>query len=192
MFKEYTEKTFNIGELEGLSKDQIDAHLGLYEGYVKNTNALLKDIERLKSTGTEDERAVSELTRRFGFEFNGMRLHEYYFEQFDQAATNDSEALKTALAEQYGSFEAWKEDIIRIAKMRGVGWALLVKDEREGNLHNIWVGDHELGQLGGQQILLALDVWEHAFLIDYKPSERGNYIEAFFKNLNWGVVEGRF
>ncbi len=187
MQKLYTQKEFQLPELEGLSKKQIDAHLGLYAGYVKNVNLLIEKIDGLKEQGGPE---LAELSRRFGFEFNGMRLHEYYFEQFEQGE-GENTVLKEKLAEQFGSFEAWQDDFKRIGKLRGAGWTLLVQDEANGNLFNIWVNDHELGHLGSQKVLLAMDVWEHAFLLDYLPSERGDYIDAFFKNLNWNIVEGR-
>lgn len=185
----YEEKKFNIGELDGISAKQIEEHLKLYTGYVKNVNAFMEKIAELKKG--DGGPALAELQRRFGFEFNGMRLHEYYFEQFEKSESGGAK-LKDALAEQYGSYDAWAEDFKAIGKLRGVGWALLVQDERTGHLHNIWVSDHEVGHLGGQKILLAMDVWEHAFLLDHLPSGRGDYIEAFFRNLDWGVVEGRF
>lgn len=184
----YEEKKFNIGELDGISAKQIEEHLKLYAGYVKNANALMEKIAELKKG---DGPAPAELRRRFGFEFNGMRLHEYYFEQFGKSESG-GEKLKDALVEQYGSYDAWAEDFKAVGKLRGVGWALLVQDERTGHLHNTWVSDHEVGHLGGQKILLAMDVWEHAFLLDYLPSGRGDYIEAFFRNLDWSVIEGRF
>ena len=182
----YTEKQFNIPALQGLSEKQIQAHLGLYAGYVKNTNLLLEKMEGLKGDAGPE---MSEMTRRFAFEFNGMRLHEYYFDQFVVGGSAE-ESLKTGLAEQFGSFDAWKEDFVRIGKMRGIGWALLVRDGDK--LLNIWVTDHEIGHLGGVEVLLAMDIWEHAFLLDYLPAERAKYIEAFFANLQWSVVETRF
>jgi superoxide dismutase, Fe-Mn family len=189
--QEYQKKEFTIGELEGLSTKQIEAHLGLYAGYVKNTNKVMSLIEEMKKDAEANAYQLSEVKRRFGFEFNGMRLHELYFEQFE-ASDNASENLKAALVKQYGSYEAWEAEFKAVGKMRGVGWALLIQDERTGHLHTNWVSDHEVGHLGGQKILLAMDIWEHAFLVDYLPSERGVYIDAFFKNLQWGVVEERF
>lgn len=188
--QKYTEKSFDLSGVEGLSEAQLIAHLGLYAGYVKNTNLLLEKLEAMRgenATGPE----ISELSRRFGFEFNGMRLHEYYFEQFE-GGEGAAESLKAALAEQYGSYELWEADFKRVGKLRGAGWTLLVQDELNGNLYNIWVNDHELGHLGSQKIVLAMDVWEHAFLVDYLPSQRGEYIDIFFKNLNWDVLEKRF
>lgn len=187
----YEAKTFNLGILEGLSEKQISEHLKLYEGYVKNINKLMSRIEELKKDSETHAYELAEVKRRLGFEFNGMRLHEYYFEQFESSDGDDG-ALKAKIEEQFGSYDAWKAEFEAVAKMRGVGWALLMQDNRTGMLHNVWVSDHEVGHLGGQNILIACDVWEHAFLLDYLPSERGKYIEAFFKNLNWQVVESRY
>lgn len=191
MAKHYTAKSFNLPELKGLSQKQIEVHLGLYAGYVKHVNVLHDTLEALMKDSEANAYALSEVKRRFGFEFNGMRLHEYYFEQFE-ALNGDKQTLREMITAQFGSFEAWKAEFMAVGKMRGIGWALLVQDDTTGALMNIWVSDHEFGQLGGQKILLAMDVWEHAFMVDYVPSERGKYIDAFFENLNWQVVESRF
>lgn len=191
MLKSYEAKTFTLGPLEGLSETQIAEHLKLYAGYVKNMNALLEKIEKHKQNSEAMAHELSELVRRIGFEYNGMRLHEYYFSQFEKSE-GSSDALKKAIEEQYGSFDAWKAQASATAVMRGIGWVLLVQDEMNGNLLTIWVSDHELGQLGGQKILFALDVWEHAYTVDYKPTERAKYVEAFWKNLNWQKVEQRY
>ncbi len=183
----YIQKNYAFKGLKGLSDRQIEAHLGLYAGYVKNVNLLLEKIDTARAAN--DEPALSELTRRFAFEFNGMRLHEYYFDQF-VAKGDAGETLNKALVSQFGSVEAWKADFVRIGKMRGIGWALLVRDGDK--LLNIWVSDHELGHLAGVEIILAMDIWEHAFLLDYLPSERAKYIDAFFDNLQWVSVEARF
>lgn len=191
MRKTYEAKTFTLSPMEGLSETQIAEHLKLYAGYVKNTNALLEKIDAHKQNSEAMAIELSELTRRMGFEYNGMRLHEYYFTQFEKT-DGSKDALKTALADQYSSFEGWQKQATATAMMRGIGWVLLVQDETNGNLLTIWVSDHELGQLGGQKILFALDVWEHAYTVDYKPTERAKYLEAFWKNLNWQNVENRY
>lgn len=190
MLQSYTAKTFALAPMEGLSETQISEHLKLYAGYVKNTNALLEKIETHKQNSEAMMIELSELVRRFGFEFNGMRLHEYYFSQFEKSE-GSKDAVQQALAAQYGSFDAWKKQASATAMMRGIGWVLLVQDETNGNLITAWVSDHELGQLGGQKILFALDVWEHAYTVDYKPTERAKYLEAFWKDLNWQKVEER-
>lgn len=191
MKQSYTAKTFNLGAMEGLSETQIAEHLKLYAGYVKNTNTLMEKIAAHKQNSEAMAIELSELTRRFGFEYNGMRLHEYYFSQFE-ASEGSADKLKMALESQYGSFDAWKQEVSAMAVMRGIGWVLTVVDEMNGNLLNVWVSDHELGQLGGQKIVFALDVWEHAYTVDYKPTERAKYVEAFWKNLNWQKVEERY
>lgn len=190
MLQPYTAKTFTLSPMDGLSETQISEHLKLYAGYVKNTNALLEKVETHKQNSEAMMIELSELVRRFGFEFNGMRLHEYYFSQFEPSE-GSKDAVRKALEVQYGSFDAWKKQASATAMMRGIGWVLLVQDETNGNLITAWVSDHELGQLGGQKILFALDVWEHAYTVDYKPTERAKYLEAFWKNLNWQSVENR-
>lgn len=191
MKQAYVAKDFKLETLDGLSESQITEHLKLYAGYVKNTNILMEKIAAHRQNGDASTTELSELTRRFGFEFNGMRLHEYYFTQFEKTV-GDLTDLKISLEAQYGSFEAWKTEASVTAMMRGIGWVLLVKDEVNGNLHTVWISDHELGHLGGQKILFALDVWEHAYCVDYKPTERAKYLEAFWKNLNWQKVEERY
>lgn len=191
MMKPYEAKTFSLGALDGISETQIAEHLKLYAGYVKNTNALLEKIDTHKKNAEAMAHELSELVRRIGFEFNGMRLHEYYFSQFEKS-DGSKDALKKEIETQYGSFDLWKNQISAMAVMRGIGWVLLVEDETNGNLLSIWVSDHELGQLGGQKILFALDVWEHAYTVDYKPTERAKYVEAFWKNVNWQKAEERY
>lgn len=189
----YQEMKFEIGALEGLSPKQIEAHLALYAGYVKNVNAIGSELARLMEDSEKNAIELSELKRRYGFEWNGMRLHELYFSALGNAAapTLDS-PLAQALAEQYGSVDAWIVQAKAMGVMRGIGWVLLVLDEMTGKLETIWVSDHEVGHLAGAKVLLALDVWEHAYMVDYPPSGRKTYIEAFFKNLNWKAIEARY
>ena len=184
-------KTFAIGELDGLSAKQIEEHLKLYAGYVKNTNALIEKIESHRQHSDTMGTELAELTRRMGFEWNGMRLHEVYFTQFEKGG-EEKTSLQTALATQYGSFEAWKAQVTATGLMRGIGWVLLVNDKETGNLHTIWVSDHEYGHLAGTDVIFALDVWEHAYGVDFTPTQRAPYIEAFWKNLNWNNVEARY
>lgn len=192
---EYTAKQFNLPELEGLSADQVKAHLGLYEGYVKHTNLLRQQIADLTALDKEKYAyAIMETRRRLGFEFNGMRMHEYYFEQFEEgavAADTDS-ALAKVVGEKYGSWDGFLEHFTTVGMTRGIGWTILYYDQDGKTPHVAWVADHELGQLGSLPIILAMDMWEHAFMVDYLPSEKKQYIDAFFKNLNWTKVEARF
>jgi len=190
----YTPKTFNLPALSGLSEKQIKVHLGLYEGYVKHVNLIREKINALKS-GDADGNAyiIAELRRRFAFEFDGMRMHELYFEQFEgsQTSLTAGGAFGKAIAAKYEDQDLVAH-IKEVAGSRGIGWVVVYADPRADTLHTVFVNDHELGQLAGLPILLALDLWEHAYMVDYVPAEKKNYVEAFFANLNWSVIEKRF
>lgn len=190
----YDEKKFDLPAIEGISKASVDAHLGLYAGYVKNFNAIQALLENLMVDSETNAHALSELVRRASFEFDGMRLHEYYFAQWEQMAItpSTSSALYTALTKQFGTFENWQVRFKNIGMMRGPGWAILYFDPTTHTFHNAWVGEQHQGHFATLPIILALDVWEHAFIADYGTGGRSAYIDAFFKNLNWGVVEKRF
>ncbi len=191
----YTTKTFNLPELSGLSAEQIKVHLGLYAGYVKHVNLIPEKIAQLaKENKLENQYLIHELRRRFGFEFNGMRMHEYYFEQFENEATerDANSTLEKATTEKYGNGENFVAHIREVAGSRGIGWVVVYADPRANTIHTVFVNDHEVGQLAGLPVLLALDMWEHAFMVDYAPSEKASYIDAFFANLNWQTIETRF
>lgn len=187
----YSEQTFSLPELRGLSAKQIEVHLKLYAGYVKNTNAVLAKLDEYRGNAEANAIAINELTRRLPFEFNGMRLHELYFEALggDGQATG---GLVDALAAQWGSFDAWKAEFVAVGSLRGIGWAILAYDAKAKRFINHWVSDHELGHLGGLNVIIAMDVWEHAFMVDYVPADRSKYISAFFDNLKWDVVTARY
>lgn len=190
----YTVKTFNLPELKGLSKDQIAVHLALYEGYVKHTNLIMEKIAQYRDADAQGNAyAIAELRRRLGFEFDGMRMHEYYFEQFEGEKGGDPKsALAKAVAEKYGSGENFIAHVKEVAGTRGIGWVVVYADPRGKTIHTAFVNDHEIGQLAGLPILLALDLWEHAYMVDYKPAEKKTYVEAFLDNVNWTVIENRF
>lgn len=191
----YEARKFELPTLEGISEKQVTVHLGLYEGYVKHTNLIREQIRDLEATDKEKYAyATMELRRRLGFEFNGMRMHEYYFAQFEGGAKDADTAgtLAAAVSEKYGSWDAFVEHFMNVGMTRGIGWTILYYDHIGKTPHVAWVSDHELGQLGGLPIILAMDMWEHAFMVDYTPSEKKAYIEHFLKNLNWEVAEQRF
>lgn len=177
--------------MEGFSQTLLQNHFTLYQGYVTNTNKLsdlLAGMLKEDRTGTPQ---YSELKRRFGFEFNGMRLHEYYFENLGGKASLDkSGTLAKKLADAYGSDDAWEKDFRATGMMRGIGWVILYQDNVSGGLFNQWINEHEVGHLAGCRPILVMDVFEHAFMTDYEL-KRADYIAAFFKNINWEVVEGR-
>ena len=187
---EYTAREFNIPELKGISQTNIDEHLKLYAGYVKNTNKILADLK----DDSIDSYAKSEMQRRLGFEFDGMRNHEFFFASLAEGAKPlavDS-FLKDEIEKEWGSFDTWLESFKTLAKTRGVGWAMLYYDKHAERLINVWVDEQHLGHLTGAAPVLALDMWEHSFVADYQPSGKGQYIDDFFENLNWEVIEHNF
>ncbi len=193
----YTAKTFNLPTLQGISEKQIKVHLALYEGYVKNINLITETLKGYASYGDKasegDKLAIAELRRRLAFEFDGMRMHEYYFEQLEAGSSKleAGRALSNAVEEKYGE-KGLEAHIREVAGSRGIGWVVVYADPIGKTIHTTFVGDHEVGQLAGLPILLALDLWEHAYMVDYVPAEKKNYIDAFFANLNWSVIEKRF
>src|SRR3989344_1761714 len=190
----YIPKTFNLPALEGISAEQIRVHLALYEGYVKHVNLILEKLAAGRSGEIElDPYLAAELRRRLGFEFDGMRMHEYYFAQFEGGSTalTASGPLAQMSHEKYGD-QGLETHIKEVAGTRGVGWVVVYYDAVANTVHTAFVADHEIGQLAGLPIILALDMWEHAYMVDYVPADKKNYVDAFFANLNWGVIEERF
>jgi len=188
----YTPKKWNLSGLKGISDKTLETHFGLYEGYVKNTNLLNEQIaSKIEAGPAGSDPGFAELVRRLGWEYNGMRLHELYFDNMTSSAAEPSARIKDALAAAYGDFETWKKDFAAVGGMRGVGWAIAYQDPVTGRITNHWIELHQDGNLAGFAPIVVMDVWEHAFLLDYKPSERGKYIEAFFSNINWPTIAGR-
>ena len=193
----YTEQKFeHLRSLEGISDDQVGEHLALYAGYIKQVNALNDELGELRERGRASgkDHEFAELTRRLGFEYNGMILHEYYFSNLRAGADPKpvpSSRIAQSLGESFGTLEQWRADFHAIAGMRGIGWVLLCQDPVTRRLTNHWVTLHEIGVPAGFKPLLVLDVWEHAFMRDYKATEKGRYVEAFFRNVDWRVVEQR-
>ena len=190
---EYTPKTFTIPALDGISAKSIEEHLGLYQGYVKNFNAISKQLPEYAQDSEKHAHALSELIRRRSFEFGGMRLHEIYFSQFEGGAKEMTDGLlKEALTKEYKDPAHLIPYLKAIGLMRGPGWALLYYDKESNQLLAGFSGEQHQGHFATLPVILALDVWEHAFLLDYGAQGKGKYIDAFFKNLNWEEVEKRF
>lgn len=193
----YKPKTFNLADLEGISNQTLEMHFKLYEGYVTNTNTLNERLASLVKEGgvpAADMPAYSELKRRLGFETNGMVLHEYYFENMKRHGGGEppqGSEFRSAVEKTFPSFATWKADFSAVGKMRGVGWAICYLDPHSGSVSNHWIDLHETGNVAGFVPLLVMDVWEHAFLLDYKPADRPKYIEAFLSNVDWSVVSAR-
>ena len=192
--KTYTPKKWDLSGLQGISDATLEMHFGLYEGYVKNTNTLIELTGEARRNGEAagSNPKFAELVRRMGWEFNGMRLHEYYFDNLAKSSNElKSGRLYDTLGASYGDFETWKKDFFAVGGMRGVGWAIAFYDPAAQQISNHWIEQHHNGNLAGFIPIVVMDCWEHAFIKDYKPSERGKYIEAFYANLNWSVCESR-
>ena len=190
----YEAKQFIVPELDGISRKTTDEHLGLYQGYVKNLNTMTALLWDLLKDPEKNSHAISELARRRSFEFGGMRLHELYFPQFEGGAKSldTNGQLAKSLAETYGSLEMTLQAVRQAGMMRGPGWSLLYYDKEGETFQLGFSGEQHMGHVVTLPIVLALDVWEHAFILDYGAQGKGKYIDAFFKNLNWEVVEKRF
>ena len=195
--KTYKPKTFNLSGLTGISDKTLEMHFELYEGYVTNTNLLTEKIAAILADGRVDQEempAYSELTRRLGFEYNGMVLHEYYFGNMKARGGDEAprgSQFRAAVERSFPTYDIWKTDFVSVGKMRGVGWAMCYLDPTTGRISNHWITLHETGNVSGFVPLLVMDVWEHAYLLDYKPADRPKYIEAFLGNIDWDAVESR-
>ncbi len=179
--------------MAGFSDTILNNHFSLYQGYVKNTNSVMDllngMLKDLKADAPSPQYA--ELKRRMGWEFNGMRLHEYYFDNLGgKKALSKTGKLTGVLAAQFGMYEAWEADFRATGAMRGIGWVVLYQDNPTGKMFNQWINEHDTAHWAGCRPLLVMDVFEHAYMLDYGTKKVG-YIDAFFKNIDWGVVESR-
>lgn len=182
----YQPKSFDLSGLKGISDRTLEMHFKLYEGYVDAVNELTEKILKRPDD--------SELKRCLGFEYNGMALHEYYFGNLKRDGggnPKEGSPFYKKAQDAFASFEAWKKDFVGTGQMRGIGWVVCYEDPSSGRLSNHWITLHDGGNIAGYRPLLVMDMWEHAFLLDYKPSEKAEYIEAFFSNVDWESVEKR-
>lgn len=177
--------------MEGFSETLLKNHFTLYQGYVTNTNKELDALAQLLKDDKSGTSEFAELKRRLGWEFNGMRLHEYYFENLGgkEGIRRDGKLVKK-LAEDFGSYELWEKEFRAMGAMRGIGWIILYQDVTNGRLINFWINEHDVSHPAGCAPLLIMDVFEHAFMVDY-GLKKADYIGAFFKNIDWSVVEKR-
>jgi superoxide dismutase, Fe-Mn family len=179
--------------MPGFSDNALNTHFKLYQGYVKNTNLLISLINQLIIEGKQSSPQYQELKRRFGWEFDGMQLHELYFSNLGGKGTklDVNSPLYKQIIQDFGTYDAWQKDFMETGMIRGVGWSVLYQDPIEGRLLNIWIGEHDIGHLAGGKPILIMDVWEHAFMLDY-GTDRMAYIKAFFDNVQWNAVAKRY
>ena len=192
--KPFSVQNFAIPTLHGISETTTNEHLKLYAGYVKNANLIIEHIEEYAKDSAKFAYELGELQRRFAFEFGGIRNHEFYFASFigGAAPLQTESKLAEAINAQWISFDAFLARFKAIALTRGIGWAKLVYDPASKQLLTVWVDEQHLGQLPDTKTILALDMWEHSFVADYLPSGKATYVEDFFKNLNWSVIENNY
>ncbi|MFA6047580.1 MAG: Fe-Mn family superoxide dismutase [Parcubacteria group bacterium] len=184
----YTKKDYSrLLGTPGFSEKALETHFALYEGYVTNTNRILEELGEYKG----DSIQYAEMKRRLGWEFDGMRLHEYYFDSMGGNKELDKNSkLYQTLEKEFGSFEEWQNDFISTGKMRGIGWVILYQDPTNNKLMNFWINEHNDGHPTGLNLILNMDVFEHAFMIDY-GKDKASYIDAYMKTINWEEVEER-
>lgn len=190
----YQVKNFNhLISLDGFSEQLFKNHFTLYEGYVANTNKLNDLLVGMEREGKFGVPEYAELKRRFGWEFSGMRLHEYYFGNLTKKhqEINKNSELFSAIVKEFGSYEMWEKDFKFMGAMRGIGWVILYHDKLASRLFNVWINEHDVGHLAGAEPLLVVDVFEHAFMLDY-GLKKADYVESFFKVIDWEVVNLRY
>jgi len=190
--KELTPKNFsNLLGMEGFSEKMLTLHFQLYEGYIKNTNLLLKKWEEFRAKGDFSDPSFGEMKRRFGWEYNSVKLHELYFGNLGKEKSDPRDSsFEETVSEQFGSFDKWKDEFLGVAGTRGIGWTILYRDHATQRLVNCWIDEHNNGHLVESEPILVLDVFEHAFLTDYGV-DRKKYLTAFMKNVQWDKVESR-
>jgi len=177
--------------MSGFSETLLNNHFTLYQGYVKNTNTLDETLTQLRKEGKGADPGFAELKRRYGWEFNGMRLHECYFDNLGgKEQLNQDSRLAARIRQDFGSFDDWAQDFKSTGAMRGIGWAILYQDLTTGRLQNFWINEHDAGHPACSAPILIMDVFEHAFMTDY-GLKRADYISTFFQNIEWGIAEQR-
>lgn len=176
----------------GFSDALLKQHFELYAGYVKNANALHDELAA-SSPAKPPTPSWSELKRRFGWEWNGMRLHEIYFGNMTRTSRppEKNEPLAARIGKDFGSRDAWEKEFRATGSLRGIGWAALVWDPLAQHLFNVWIDEHDRGALAGCPVVLVMDGFEHAFLTDY-GTKRGDYIDAFLAAVDWEEAARRF
>ncbi len=192
--EEYRARDFSnlVGKVKGLDAELLNLHFTLYQGYVKHSNALSSSLEEMRANGEDQTNVYGALLRRFSWEYDGMRLHELYFENMGGVnALGAKEALYKKIEKDFGSFEAWRQNFAATGLIRGIGWVILYQDPIHGELRNIWVEEHNINHIPGANPILVMDVWEHAYLTEF-GLDRAKYIETFMKNINWSVASERF
>lgn len=176
-------------DIDGLSKRMLDEHFKLYEGYVKKSNEIQTKLETAdKSEANGVYSFIGELKREETFAVNGMKLHEMYFGHLQGDGDSSKAPQLVAMIEKdFGSVEEWKAEMVATG-MSARGWAVTAFDYRDNRLHVYGADGHNVGAVWGAIPIIVLDIYEHAYFIDYGTSRKA-YIDSFFKNLDWAYAE---
>lgn len=192
--RKYEAKNFDhlLGHVNGLDDDLLKMHFKLYQGYVNNANLVLQKIQDYDDKGENRTPEFAGLKRMLGWEFDGMLLHEYYFENLGgEKSLDKNDPLYSKIETDFGSFDKWKADFVATGAIRGIGWVVTYVDPKQGRLINEWINEHDVGHLSGATPLLVMDVFEHAYITEF-GLDRSKYIDVFFNNINWVNVARRF
>ncbi|MBS4168706.1 Fe-Mn family superoxide dismutase [Parachlamydia sp. AcF125] len=193
--KKYEARNFDhlLGKIKGLNDELLRLHFKLYQGYVNNANTLFQKIEEFSQAGKSQSPEVAGFKHMLGWEFNGMILHEYYFENLGgkNHQLKQDNPLFLKIVQDFGSYASWKADFQATGAIRGIGWVITYIDPKQGRLVNTWINEHDVGHLSGGQPLLVMDVFEHAYITQF-GLDRAKYIQIFFDNIDWEVVFQRY
>lgn len=176
-----------------INKEQFEAHMRLYEGYVTNINKIDAELVQQDNALREQSNTTfsyyRELKRGETFALNGVILHELYFENIGGTTPKPDQAVFEKIEHDFTDYQDWQKDFIATAKASR-GWALLAYDQRSGRYRNISLDAHDLGNIAYSAPVLVLDMYEHAYFLQY-ADKKADYINNFMKNINWTVVAGR-
>ena len=179
-----------LGSLQGISEAQLKAHFGLYQGYVKKLNEIEEKLTHADPAGGNySYNEFSELKRREAVAFNGTYLHQLYFENLAAPGGGPDQAVRGAVERAFGSWDRWVSEV-RGAAGSTPGWIVTTYSKVDHKLHNYMMFEHHIGLPAHQEIIMALDCWEHAYMVDFGTA-KPKYLEAFFQNVCWKTVGER-
>jgi Fe-Mn family superoxide dismutase len=193
----YKPRHFDLGGLQGISDGTLETHFRLYEDYVAAANTLSARLAEMANRGKDDGDHAASLTlleRRLGFEYHGMVLHEHYFGNLKRAGPGEAarnSGFRAVCEACFDGHVTWRREFAALGRTRGPGWAIACIEPDNGRLSNHWITLNEVGHLSSFVPVLVMDAWDHAFVPDFGRAQRASYVETFFANVDWTVVEAR-
>ena len=193
----YAPQTFKFTNTEHLSAASFAAHVALYQAYVEQANLVLTTLADSAAIAAvaPAARTREALARRLSFETNGVLLHEFFFQQLEGSADAQPPKGGTAVAamkKNFGGYLPWLADIKLLSESRGSGWVVTLWDGEHQRLSNAWIDLHHLSVPIGQQLMFAVDMWEHAYWSDFGAKGRAKYFDSVILSTDWKVIEQRF